>query len=341
MWGWPQSAIFFTLRFPLTICVTWSKTLRFNWGRPRATRKFAFNPAPTKEFEMKIRTTLYAVAVWLLFTLPLVAGSRRFQTINPFNAVESSARGINDDGDIVGDFATAADEALADPIEHGFLRHEGDFRKLNFPGSYDTDANGINGDGVIVGTYAATLSDGTRGDDHGYVRDYHGYHKLPDPPGGLSPDFSAISDNGDIVGVMTTLTGNRGFLLSEGYFTIIDCGSSFTEANGINDSDDIVGECNDGTEHGFLRHKGKFKLFDFPGATGTVANGISNDGDIVGTYTDSNGDHGFVVEHVLRNPQWRTIDCPTTGAADTVLSGINDDGVVVGTCSGKGFRAQK
>jgi uncharacterized membrane protein len=62
----------------------------------------------------------------------------------------------------------------------------------------------------------------------------------------------------------------------------LNCGGISTEANGINDDDDIVGECNDGTEHGFLLRDGVYNLINYPGATGTIALGINNDGDIVG-----------------------------------------------------------
>jgi probable HAF family extracellular repeat protein len=312
--------------------------------------KIAIRLASTVMKLMPPRTTIYTAGTCLLLTALLQAAPPSkptkydFETINPFSSVETSARGINDKGDVVGDFATAADEALLDQKEHGFLRHEGKFKKIDFPNSYDTDANGINNRGVIVGTYGAKLLSGLQGNDHGYVLDERGYHKLPDAPGNVNADWNAINDSGDIVGVMTTVNGNRGFLLRDGVYTTIDSGASFTEANGINNKGDIVGESNDGTEHGFLLHRGVFTKIDFPGADGTVANGINEDGDIVGTYTDANGvDHGFIVKDFLQNPKWQTVDFP--GSTDTTLAGINEDGDLVGTAAlnnqNKGFEAEK
>ena len=46
----------------------------------------------------------------------------------------------------------------------------------------------------------------------------------------------------------------------------LNCGGISTEANGINDDDDIVGECNDGTEHGFLLRDGVYNLINYPGS---------------------------------------------------------------------------
>jgi probable HAF family extracellular repeat protein len=284
----------------------------------------------------------------LAVALPLLAVTYRFTTINPFNSVETSARGINDEGAVVGDFATAADASAE--IEHGYLLHDGRFFQVDFPGSFDTDANGISSEGVIVGTYAAKLAFGLRGDDHGYTLDRRGYHALPDPPGTF-PDFNAINDDRHIVGVMSTINGNRGFLLKRGAYTTIDCGHSFTEANGINDHDDIVGECFDSStspsEHAFLLHEGQFTIFDFPGAAGdgTIATGINDDGSIVGTYSDANGnDHGFIVRDLRRHPRFSTVDKP--GATTTTLAGINDDGQLVGTATDSngvstGFKARK
>src|ERR1700687_5063251 len=101
------------------------------------------------------------------------------------------------------------------------------------------------------------------------------------------------------------------FSSAEGvYAPALNCGGISTEANGINDDDDIVGECNDGTEHGFLLRDGVYQRINYPGATGTIALGINNDGDIVGVYTVGAHDHGFLVTNFPKNPTWRTIDYP-------------------------------
>jgi len=306
---------------------------------------------------MKTRPELYIFVSGLLAALPLLAATYTFTDINPFSSVDTSARGINEDGDVVGDFATAAD--VAGTSFHGFLLHRGKFSKIDFPNSFDTDANGINNEGVIVGTYAEKLTNGARGPDHGYVLDEKEYHKLPDPPAAYkSPGFNALNDEGDIVGVFTPTTGSnnaKGFLLKESKYTVLDCKEDQTKANGINDDGDIVGECDEFAStfgirhHGFLLRKGKFTLFDFPGAIcdGTLATGINNDGDIVGIYNVGPGcpELGFVVKDFPEHPHWTTVSRP--GAAISKLTGISDEGKLVGSSSlfvagvGTGFTAQK
>jgi uncharacterized membrane protein len=291
---------------------------------------------------MTRKMVLYTSVICLALALPVLAATYEFKTINPFSSVETSARGINDAGDVVGDFADAALTTAGS--ESGFLRHNGKYTKINFPGARDTDANGISENGDIVGTYDLVSG------DHGYVLSHGKYKALPDPPNQDGfPDFNAINEEGDIVGVLTpnVTGGNKGFVLDDGHYTTIDCGLYQTEANGINDDGDIVGECTDTSEHGFLLRGGKFYLIDFPGAAcdGTIAKGISEAGSIVGTYTDASCvDHGFKVTNFPKNPTWTTIDAPAGGA--TTLNGVNERGDVVGSTNGItqdsiGFKAEK
>src|SRR5271169_2860925 len=70
-------------------------------------------------------------------------------------------------------------------------------------------------------------------------------------------------------------------------FTPIDFpGALQTEATGINNSGQVAGWYQDGSEktHGFLDVNGTFTPIDVPGAILTEAFGINNQGDIVGGY---------------------------------------------------------
>ncbi len=74
-------------------------------------------------------------------------------------------------------------------------------------------------------------------------------------------------------------------------------GASFTRANGITPSGQIVGSYVDSTGalHGFLYAGGVFTPIDVPGASFTQAFGITPSGQIVGDYLDSTGTpHGFL-----------------------------------------------
>ena len=104
------------------------------------------------------------------------------------------------------------------------------------------------------------------------------------------------------MGRYTDIGGTRhGFLLDiDGSYTTIDPpGSTYTDANGINDASQIVGEYGDFgtiTFRGFLRDvDGSYTIFDVPGARDTKAYGINDAGQIVGYYTDAPGTiHGFL-----------------------------------------------
>src|ERR1700676_4722822 len=100
---------------------------------------------------MTRKTMLCLFASLLALALPVLAMTYHFTTIDPFNSVETIARGINNGGDVVGDFATAAQQNHG--TESGFLLPNGTFTKINVPfaGATDTDANGVNNDGDVVG----------------------------------------------------------------------------------------------------------------------------------------------------------------------------------------------
>ena len=46
-----------------------------------------------------------------------------------------------------------------------------------------------------------------------------------------------------------------------------------------------------GRRRGFLLSQGQFTLIDFPGATGTDTDGINDEGDVVGGYDGVDGKH--------------------------------------------------
>ena len=68
-----------------------------------------------------------------------------------------------------------------------------------------------------------------------------------------------------------------------------------------------------------------FTTIDYPGADETSIFGINNSGQIVGSYTDSTGQHGFILD----GGNFTTIDYP--GAQYSYVRGINDSGQIVGS----------
>ena len=122
----------------------------------------------------------------------------------------------------------------------------------------------------------------------------------------------------------------------KGTYTLLDFpGANLTEAVGINDDGQVVGDYRDsaGRFHGFFWDAGLFLTFDvpFPEATLTAPSGINNVGQIVGFYFDNNVSetfpngraHGFLYD----NGVFSSFDVP--GASATLPLDINDHGQIV------------
>jgi hypothetical protein len=116
---------------------------------------------------------------------------------------------------------------------------------------------------------------------------------------GLGPSLTAagINNAGAITGFYNkTATVVDAFLkTANGHFTTIAFpGASSTEAFGVNDSGEVVGQYTVGTgnaavTHGFTWRAGQFVSVDIAGASATTINGVNNEGDLVGFYTDAKG----------------------------------------------------
>jgi probable HAF family extracellular repeat protein len=208
----------------------------------------------------------------------------------------SFARGINNQGDIVGGFAGS------DGKEHGFLIRQGKLKKFDAPfaGAVGTQLNAINDSGTIVGVW---IDAGLSG--HGFIYQDGKFARL-DYPGARDTIPFGINSQGDIVGNWDTdhaRTGH-GFIFSGGRMTSFDAPSAVpngTAANGINDSGQIVGAYlgHDGHFHAFLREASTFTTLDCPRALDTIAWGINSAGEIAGNCDDQTQHRGFVARKTL------------------------------------------
>jgi probable HAF family extracellular repeat protein len=117
------------------------------------------------------------------------------------------------------------------------------------------------------------------------------------------------------------------------YTTLGVPGSSFTVANGINASGQIVGYySSDAGLHGFLLSGGNYTTLDAPGAVNTLPYATNNVGQIVGYYNDVGGlPHGFLLSGGAYTP----VEVP--GSSSTYPSGINDRGQIVGLAADGSF----
>lgn len=209
----------------------------------------------------------------------------------------SFARGINNQGDIVGGYAGS------DGKEHGFIYRQGKLKKFDAPfaGAVGTQLNAINGSGTIVGVW---IDRGLTG--HGFIYQNGKFTHL-DYPGARDTIPFGINSQGDIVGNWDTAQSStgHGFIFSRGAMTSFDIPNAIpngTAANGVNDRGEIVGAYvgHDGHFHAFLRDGSTFITLDCPGALDTIAWGINSDGEIAGNCDDGTRHRGFVAKKKAR-----------------------------------------
>ncbi len=153
-------------------------------------------------------------------------------TIPGFPDAPAVAMGVNDLGDIVGQFN-------GNGSNFGFLLHNGKLTILSFPGAKEgTLPVSIDNSGVVVGTYMVFPDD----IPHGFMWKNSNFTNLT-APDGLPATPVKISNNGDIVGsFVDSKLIEHGFSLDKGRFTTIDHpGSQGTAILGLNDFDNIIG----------------------------------------------------------------------------------------------------
>ena len=168
-------------------------------------------------------------------------------TIPGFPDAPAVAEGVNDLGDIVGDFN-------GNGTAFGFLLHNGKLTIISFPGAQGgTLPRSINNSGVVVGTYMLNEED----IPHGFMWKNGNFTNIT-APGGLPATPVKISNNGDIVGTFVDANLNEhGFSLDKGRFTVIDHPStSATAIFALNDFDNILGVFFSQTTQGNVWFKG-------------------------------------------------------------------------------------
>ena len=112
------------------------------------------------------------------------------------------------------------------------------------------------------------------------------------------------------------------------YGTLDVPGAANTDANGINDTSQVVGSYLDakGITHGFIYSGGSYSTLDPPGSTYTSAQGINASGQIIGTYQDASG---MTRSFSFIGGNYTTLTAP--GATYTYANGISSNGQIVGS----------
>lgn len=283
----------------------------------------------------------------MLCSLPAVAGSFDFHTVDVPGSTETIIVGMNNSGNLVGIYFDQ------NGIPHGFLDVGGTFTTIEAPDSHSL-ANGIDTAGNIVGTnhshtgsqgfqysggnfsffsYPGALATGAQGvNDSGAIvgyyldnnRESHGYSKVGsnytpiDVPNGNNTIAWKINNAGQIVGTFFDQNNVQfGYLDIGGVFSIIrGPGNASAAALGINNLGQIVGAYTDqnGNDHGLIDVGGVFTFADFPGAISTDIFTNNDLGEIAGDYTDANGNvHGFFATPLSGVPEPASL--PLLGSA--------------------------
>jgi uncharacterized membrane protein len=175
------------------------------------------------------------------------SGGFRQIKIPGFPNVPAVAHGVNDNGDVVGEFVSNA--------QFGFLLHNGKLTILSFPGAQGgTVPKSINDQGVIVGFYLLGPEETTRG----FMWKNGVFSNLNPPAAGNGHSLPMkISNAGDVVGEFTSSVDNllHGFSFDQGRYTTINApGFQQTSLFGVNKFDNLVAVGSNGTNN--IRLKG-------------------------------------------------------------------------------------
>ena len=257
-------------------------------------------------------------------------------------AVNSSAFGINDSGQVVGE-NTTSDGAS----EYAFLYDNGTVTNLGTLGGTVSSANSINSSGQIVGTSYTTGNAG----EEAFLYENGTMTGLGTLTGYTSSSSAVgINNSGQIAVNASNSTGRmNAFIDTNGTKTNLGTlggtgTQAVTEASAINNSGQVVGVSytSSGIESAFLYSNGTMTNLNTLGAMASWAYGINNSGEVVGSLTlnDSGpGPDAFLYTSATGMENLNTIYASLlvsnhggeAGFYDlSIATGVNDEGQITG-----------
>lgn len=234
--------------------------------------------------------------------------------LGTLSGTESTAKAINNSGQIVGKSSTSHGET------HAFLWQNGAMRDLGTLGGTYSCAYEINDAGQVVGESTTST---------GYMRAFIWQNGLMTDIGTLGGYWSlivGINKAGQVAGSSSTSLEVHPFIWENGTMTDLGTlGGGLSYAMDINDSGQVVGHSYDARNdtHAFIWQNG---LMTDLGAI-SAAYAVNNYGDVVGTidtFSAPYGQHAFI---------WRDgimTDLGTLGESTSWAWDINDSGQVIG-----------
>ena len=226
-----------------------------------------------------------------------LVGLRAFIDENGPVAHQMFVNGINNDRTIVGSYVDQQGE-------HGFLKPRyGDAITVDGPGgTTPAELRGINDNGVAVGWFLDAQG------QRSYVRQADGSLLEVIVPMPIS-QATGINTRNTVVGFEQPSLGANtasGYVVKDGVLIeLYYPGSTYTEALGVNNNDEVVGQYIDaqGATHGFLWRDGNFQPITYGNSTYTVVTGVNDSGRIVGFSQDDNGNFFGFLGDPLPAPQ--------------------------------------
>ena len=191
----------------------------------------------------------------LLFGLIHAKSHAEFTPIDFPGAASTLAQGINNRGDVVGQYTDAAGY-------HGFIFSSGEYRTIDVPGSTNTSIWSINEAGKLAGFYLSSKG------VFGFVADGNNFTTVE--VNGSDATYAYSINNGDAVVGMYALglapSGSHGYVYSEGNFTTLNApGADFTYALDINDSGQIAGSYSDSSGlHNYVKTGNEYANVKWP-----------------------------------------------------------------------------
>jgi hypothetical protein len=308
-----------------------------------------------------LTSCLLAIGILLVTSFALPANAHTdYADVYPPNSASTSVVGINDIGDIVGNYDIGGSQ-------FGFIDDNNSYTTIDVPNSITTQVTGINNSGEVVGSYfngntwlgfidqggnytTVNVPDSTSTfingiNSSGELVGSYGYDWGPNSPVFTSIDFSYAAGNytTNILPPDTYVLGDSAAINNAGvvagtyldgsrtYGSFIEDGGNYTSVRGlvagINSAGEMAGnyDLNDPKSGmGFFDNNGAYQDIDVPGSTNTVVTGLNDSGQVVGYYDTGSSEFGFVED----GGSYATFDPP--GSVSSQCVAINSTGVIVG-----------
>jgi len=273
-------------------------------------------------FTAAIRSVTF-LALFIGFPLTANAVYITFSSVSYPNATTTVIKGINDNGDVVGEYLSSIDGE-----GHAFYSTQGTLTNVDYPGSTFREGWGINNSGVVVG---GRVDPNGRYD--GYSFDGTSY-TLFNVPGSTWTDLFNIDDSGRMLGGYSDGTTYRPFIYDSANPNFTYLPDPVANVNwfvplDINNNNQLVGSYQDSGNmtHGFLFDGTNYSSIDFPNALWTETTGINENGQIVGYYGDINNiTHGYIFDSISLT----YTDINLAGVTGTFIYDINNAGMLAG-----------